>query len=106
MSDQSEAPEERAELPPEKTYQELHEEEREERTELPAEETYGEKLLPAITWVLLIIFAVGNLACLTLFFLNGFGVTSLSDVALGGLAAATIAEVAGLIGIILRRILA
>jgi len=47
--------------------------------------------------VILLVFTVGNFACLSLYFLNGFGITNLSDAAMGSLAAATIAEVAGLL---------
>ena len=51
---------------------------------------------------LLGIFVVGNLATISLFFLNGLKVAELSDVAMGSLAAATIAEVAGLLTIVVK----
>lgn len=50
----------------------------------------------------LLVFVIGNFACISLFFLNGFGLTNLSDVAMGSLAAATIAEVAGLLVIAVK----
>jgi len=52
--------------------------------------------------VLLIIFSIGNIACIALYFLNGFGLTNLSDTAMGSLAAATIAEVAGLSVVVVK----
>jgi len=60
-------------------------------------QTVGEKLLPTVIYVLLILFGLGNISSLALFWLNGLGLTTLSDVALASLAAATIAEVAGLL---------
>lgn len=54
------------------------------------------------TYVLLGIFAIGNVATITLYSLNGFGVTNLSDVAMASLGAATIAEVAGLLVIVVK----
>ena len=80
------------------------------RVELPPEEVYKElpvydNLVRAIIITLLVIFALGNITCLTLFVLNAFGITNLSDVGLGSLAGATIAEVAGLLTIVLKKIL-
>jgi hypothetical protein len=75
------------------------------RPELPSSEVYRERaagLLSKSLLVLLVIFTTGNVSCLTIFFLNGFGVTSLSDQALCALAAATVAEVAGLMTIIIK----
>lgn len=77
------------------------------KTELPEGEVFKEKapeLLSMAAFILLIVLLIGNLSCLTLFFLNGFGVTHLSDTALCALAAATVAEVAGLIGMIIKKI--
>ena len=77
------------------------------KVELPPEEVYRElplRLLSAATIILLATFIIGNLSCLALFFLNGFGVTTLSDTALCALAAATVAEVAGLLAIIFKGI--
>ena len=68
-------------------------------------EVYKEKrfnLLSGTTIALLTTLIIGNLSCLVLFFLNGFGITSLSDVALCALAAATIAEIAGLLAIAIK----
>lgn len=53
---------------------------------------------------LLVIFGLGNLSTFTLFFLNGFGVTDLSDVSMASLSAATIAEVAAMLTIIVTRL--
>ena len=80
------------------------------KVELPAEEVYKElplytNLLRAAIIILLVIFTLGNITCLALFVLNGFGITTLSDAALCALAAATIAEVAGLLGIIIKGII-
>jgi len=79
------------------------------RLELPPEEAYTElplytNLLRATIITLLVIFTIGNLTCLALFVLNGFGITSLSDAGLCALAAATIAEVAGLLIILFKKI--
>ena len=52
--------------------------------------------------VILSIFALGNLACLSLYFFNGFGLTRLTDAAMHSLAAATIAEVAGLLIVLIK----
>ena len=52
--------------------------------------------------VILFIFALGNLACLSLYFFNGFGLTHLTDAAMHSLAAATIAEVTGLLIILIK----
>lgn len=79
------------------------------KVELPKDEEYKEKrltILSATIIALLATFIIGNLSCLALFFLNGFGITSLSDVALCALAAATIAEVAGLLTITIKCMLA
>lgn len=65
-------------------------------------QTIAEQLLPGIVRVLLVLFGLGNVTCLGLFWLTGFGITQLSDTALGSLAAATIAEVAGLLAIVLK----
>jgi len=75
------------------------------KAELPGGEVYREKaaaLLSKALVALLLVFIIGNLSCLALFFLNAFQVTILSDTALCALAAATMAEVAGLITIIVR----
>jgi hypothetical protein len=75
------------------------------KLELPRGEVYEERavdLLSKTLIALLVVFIIGNLSCLALFFLNAFQVTVLSDTALCALAAATIAEVAGLITIIVR----
>ncbi len=79
------------------------------RIELPPEEVYKElplytNLLRATIIVLLVTFTIGNITCLTLFILNAYGITSLSDVALCALAGATIAEVAGLLTILLKKL--
>lgn len=79
------------------------------RVELPPEEVYKElplysNLLRAAIIILLIIFIIGNITCLALFVLNGLGITSLSDTALCALAAATLAEVAGLLVILFKGI--
>ena len=79
------------------------------KVELPEEDEYKEKRLTILSTAiiaLLATFIIGNLSCLALFFLNGFGITSLSDVALCALAAATIAEVAGLLTITIKCMLA
>ena len=60
------------------------------------------RLRDVVAYILLGIFALGNLATISLFFLNGLKVTELSDVAMGSLAAATIAEVAGLLTIVVK----
>jgi hypothetical protein len=75
------------------------------KPELPGDEVYQERavdLLSKTLIALLVVFIIGNLSCLILFFLNAFQVTILSDTALCALAAATIAEVAGLITIIVK----
>ncbi len=77
---------------------------------LPEEEKYIElplytNLMRATIIILLVIFGIGNITCLTLFVLNAFGITNLSDVGLCALAGATIAEVAGLLMIVLRKLL-
>ena len=63
-----------------------------------------EKFIPPITIALVVVFCLGNLSCIALFFLTGFKVTEFSDVAIASLGAATIGEVAGLIGIIIKGI--
>jgi|GEM_PF-4838445 len=75
------------------------------KPELPPGEVYRERaatLLSRALLALLVIFVISNISCLVLFFLNGFGITSLSDTALCALAAATVAEVAGLITFIIK----
>ena len=75
------------------------------KADLPGSEVYRERtagILSKALVALLVVFIIGNLSCLTLFFLNAFQVTSLSDTALCALSAATIAEVVGLITIIVR----
>ena len=75
------------------------------KPELPSGEVYEEKaagLLSKTLIALLVVFIIGNISCLVLFFLNAFQVTILSDTALCALAAATMAEVAGLITIIVK----
>ena len=61
-----------------------------------------QKLQNVTTYTLLAIFVLVNVATIVLFFLNGFGITELSDVAMASLVAATIAEVAGLLVIIMK----
>jgi len=68
----------------------------------PANQTVHSAFVHQVVWFLLGLFALGNVVCLALFVLTGFGFTQLSDVALGSLAAATIAEVAGVLGIVLK----
>lgn len=68
----------------------------------PANQTVDPNFLPRVVWFLLILFAVGNIVCLSLFCLTAFGLTQLSDTALASLAAATIAETAGVLGIVLK----
>ncbi len=80
------------------------------KAELPPEEKYKElrlytNLLRATIITLLVIFGIGNLTCLALFTLNGFGITSLSDTALCSLALVTVGEVAGLLVIVLKKLL-
>jgi hypothetical protein len=60
------------------------------------------RLRDITTYTLLAIFSLGTLSTVSLFFLNGLGITSLTDVAMGSLAAATIAEVAGLLVIMVK----
>jgi len=75
------------------------------KPELPGGEVYQERavdLLSKTLLALLVVFIIGNISCLVLFFLNAFQVTILSDTALCALAAATMAEVAGLITIIVK----
>ena len=62
-------------------------------------------LLRATIIILLIIFILGNITCLALFVMNGFGITNLSDTALCALSVVTIGEVAGLLTIILKKLL-
>jgi len=59
-----------------------------------------QRLRDTATYTLLAIFAFGNIATVLLFFLTGYGVTNLSDVAMGSLAATTIAETGGLLTIV------
>lgn len=53
---------------------------------------------------LLLLFALGNAATISLYFLNGFGATDLTDVAMASLSAATIAEVGGLLTVVMTGI--
>lgn len=80
------------------------------KVELPREEKYKElplytNLLRATIIILLVIFLFGNITCLALFVLNGFGITNLSDTALCALSVVTIGEVAGLLMIVLKKLL-
>ena len=78
------------------------------KAELPPEEIYKEKrprLLTTATVALLGTFIVGVLGSLSLFFLNGFGYTNLSDIALCALAGATIGETAVLLRILFTRLI-
>ena len=59
-----------------------------------------QRLRDAATYTLLAIFALGSTATVILFFLTGFGMTDLSDVAMGSLAATTVAETGGLLTIV------
>ena len=59
-----------------------------------------QRLRDTATYTLLAIFALGSTATIVLFFLTGFGVTKLSDVAMGSLAATTVAETGGLLTIV------
>jgi len=59
-----------------------------------------QRLRDAATYTLLVIFALGSIATVVLFFLTGYGVTKLSDVAMGSLAATTVAETGGLLTIV------
>lgn len=62
-------------------------------------------LLRTIIIILLFVFTLGNITCLTLFVLNGLGITNLSDTALCALAATTVGEVAGLLLIVLKKLI-
>lgn len=62
------------------------------------------RLRDLATYTLLGVFVVGSTASIALFFLTGFGVTELSDAALASLAATSIAEVGGLLTIVLSGI--
>jgi hypothetical protein len=76
------------------------------RPELPSSEVYREKVAETLRSsfvVLLVIFIVSNVSCLSLLFLNGFGVTNLSDAVLCALIAATVAEIAGLMTMVYKR---
>jgi uncharacterized membrane protein YcjF (UPF0283 family) len=98
----------RPELPPEEVYREKKVEAEKEvekredpvlRPELPPSEIYREKasiLLRNAFVALLVIFSVSTASCIALLFLNAFKVTSLSDQALTALVTATVAEIAGL----------
>ena len=77
------------------------------KLELPKDEVYREKtrgLLYRALVILLVAFIISNLSCLALFFLNGFQITVLSDQALVALVAATLGEAAGLITMIIKRL--
>jgi hypothetical protein len=79
------------------------------KSELPGNEVIRElplytNLLRATIIILLVIFILGSITCLTLFILNAFGITNLSDTALCALAGATIAEVAGLLGLLFKKV--
>lgn len=60
------------------------------------------RLRDLTTHTLLFVFIAGSTASMALFFLTGFGVTNLSDTALASLAATSIAEVGGLLTIVLN----
>lgn len=69
-----------------------------------AEETWQEGILTRATWIVLIVLTIGNLSCVALFFLTGFGLTELSDVALASLAGATVGQTAGLVATVFKTI--
>lgn len=57
-----------------------------------------------LVWALSVVLVVGNFSCLTLYFLNGFGVTDLSDAALGYLGIATVGQVGGLLALLFKAV--
>jgi len=60
------------------------------------------RLRDIATYTLLATLAAGSIASIVLFFLEGFGVTNLTDTEMLALSGATIAEIGGLLTIVLR----
>jgi len=62
------------------------------------------ELVKKLVWVFCILFSLGVLSCIVLYFLQGFNKIQLSDKLLLGYAAVTIAEVAGISTMIIKYI--